>query len=140
MFDLILLAVDGSEHSRRAAQTAADLARAVKAKRLRIVTVYDAVPSYLGEPNLSGAIAARTAEAEKVLKAAEAIVGTIPTEIHREILEGPVAETILNVASTWKSDLIVMGSRGLGRLEGALLGSNSQKVVSHAACPVLIVR
>ncbi len=140
MFDLILLAVDGSEHSRRAAQTAADLARAVKAKRLRIVTVYDAVPSYLGEPNLSGAIAARSAEAEKILKAAETLVGNVPAEIHREILEGPVAETILDVASTWKSDVIVMGSRGLGRLEGALLGSNSQKVVSHASCPVLIVR
>ncbi len=140
MFDLILLAVDGSEHSRRAARAAADLARAVKAKRLRIVTVYDAVPTYLGEPNLSSAIAARTAEAEKVLKAAEAIVGNVPAEIHREILEGPVAETIIDVASTWKSDVIIMGSRGLGRLEGALLGSNSQKVVSHAACPVLIVR
>ncbi len=140
MFDLILLAVDGSEHSRRAARTAADLARAVKARRLRIVTVYEAVPSYLGEPNLSAAIAARSAEAEKILKAAEALVGDVPAEIHREILEGPVAETILEVASTWQSDVIVMGSRGLGRLQGALLGSNSQKVVSHAHCPVLIVR
>lgn len=140
MFDLILLAVDGSEHSQRAAETAADLARAVQAKRLRIVTVYEAVPSYLGEPNLSQAIAARSAEAEKVLNTAEAIVGKVPAEIHREILEGPVAETIIEVASTWKSNLIVMGSRGLGRLKGALLGSNSQKVVSHATCPVLIVR
>jgi nucleotide-binding universal stress UspA family protein len=46
----------------------------------------------------------------------------------------------VQVATTRKSELIVMGSRGLGRLEGALLGSNSQKVVSHAPCPVLIVR
>jgi nucleotide-binding universal stress UspA family protein len=44
------------------------------------------------------------------------------------------------VAAVQKSDLIVMGSRGLGRLAGAVLGSNSQKVVSHAPCPVLIVR
>jgi len=32
-----------------------------------------------------------------------------------------------------------MGSRGLGRLAGLLLGSQSQKVISHATCPVLIV-
>ncbi len=140
MFDRIMLAVDGSEHGQRAAQTAADLARAVKAKNLRIVAVYDAVPTYLGEPNLSKAIAARSTAAEKVLDMAEEIIGLVPAQLHREVLEGPVAEAILEVASTRNSDIIVMGSRGLGRIEGALLGSNSQKVVSHAPCPVLIVR
>lgn len=140
MFERILLAVDGSEHSQRAAQTAADLARAVKSTHLRIVSVYEAVPRYLGEPNMSQAIAAGTAQAEQVLKMAEKIIGTVPAELHREVLAGPVAEAILEVAGTWKSDIIVMGSRGLGRLEGALLGSNSQKVVNHAACPVLVVR
>ncbi len=140
MFDAILLAVDGSEHSQRAARTAGDLARAVKARRLRIVVAYEAVPSFLGEPNLSQAIAARSAEAEKVLRAAEQVVGSVPAELFREVLEGPAAEAIVEVAATWKSDLIVMGSRGLGRLQGALLGSTSQKVINHAHCPVLIVR
>jgi len=140
MFERILLAVDGSEHSQRAAQTAANLARALKAMHLRVVSVYEAVPAYLGEPNLSQGIAAGTAGAERVLDMAEKIIGTVPAELHREVLEGPVAEAILEVAATWKSDVIVMGSRGLGRLQGALLGSNSQKVVSHAACPVLVVR
>jgi nucleotide-binding universal stress UspA family protein len=57
-----------------------------------------------------------------------------------EVLEGSAAEAILEVASTRKSDLIVMGSRGLGTLSGLLLGSQSQKVVQHANCPVLIVK
>ncbi len=140
MFEKILLAVDGSEHSQRAAHAAAELARAIKAKNLRIVSVYEAVPTYLGEPNLSEAIASRSAEAEKVLQAAEQAVGAIPAQIHREVLEGPVAEAIITVAATRKSDLIVMGSRGLGRLQGALLGSTTQKVVNHSHCPVLIVR
>ena len=49
-------------------------------------------------------------------------------------------ESIIEVARIRDSSLIVMGSRGLGRLAGLVLGSTSQKVVSHAPCPVLIVR
>jgi nucleotide-binding universal stress UspA family protein len=37
-------------------------------------------------------------------------------------------------------DLIVMGTRGLGRLPSLIMGSQSQKVVSQADCPVLLVR
>jgi nucleotide-binding universal stress UspA family protein len=140
MFELILLAVDGSEHAQRAAAVAADLARALKAREVRVVVAYEPVPVYLGEPNMSRAIAAHTKEAEEILDKARVVIGDIPAELHTEILEGPVAEAILAVARTRKSDIIVMGSRGRGRLEGALLGSNSQKVVSHAPCPVLIVR
>jgi nucleotide-binding universal stress UspA family protein len=140
MFDLVLLAFDGSEHSKRAAKIAADLARTAKSSELRIVVAFDPVPGFLGEPNLSSVIATRTMEAEQMLAAAKAEVGSIPGSVAGEILEGPVAEAILNIAQSRKIDLIVMGSRGLGRLEGALLGSNSQKVVSLAPCPVLIVR
>ncbi len=140
MFDMILLAVDGSDHAQRAARVAADLARAMKSKELRVVVAFDPIPSYLGEPNLSHAGAARTQEAEEIMANARALLGKIPGELHEEVLEGSAAEAILKVATTRGSDIIVMGSRGLGRLEGALLGSNSQKVVSHAPCPVLIVR
>jgi nucleotide-binding universal stress UspA family protein len=112
----------------------------VKATEIRVVIAYDPIPSYLGEPNLGQAIAARMKEAEEILEKTRAVVGTTPAQFHPEILEGPAAEAILEVAATRKSEIIVMGSRGLGRLEGALLGSNSQKVVSHARCPVLIVR
>jgi nucleotide-binding universal stress UspA family protein len=66
--------------------------------------------------------------------------GEIPGEIHTDLIEGDAAETIIEVAKTRNSDLFVMGSRGLGRLAGLLLGSTSQKVLSHAPCPVLIVR
>ena len=140
MFKNILLGVDGSEHALHAAKTAADLARSMNSKILRVVVAFEAVPPYLGEPNLQSAISARMKEAETILAEAMKTIGEIPGEIHTEILEGPPAEAILDVADTRKSDLIVMGSRGLGRLAGALLGSQSQKVVRHATCPVLIVR
>jgi nucleotide-binding universal stress UspA family protein len=140
MFDFILLAVDGSEHANRAAKIAANLARLANSKEIRIVVAFDPVPSYLGEPNMNQVIASRTRAAEQILTGAKALIGRTPAQLHEEILEGPVADAILNVAATRKVDVIVMGSRGLGRLEGALLGSNSQKVVSLASCPVLIVR
>ena len=140
MFDKILLAVDGSDHAKHAARKASELARTVKPKEFRIVVVYDPIPVYLGEPNIQFAIDSRKALAEKVLEDAMAEVGDVPSELHTEILEGDAAEGIINVANTRKSDLIVMGSRGLGRLAGLLVGSTSQKVVSHANCPVLIVR
>jgi nucleotide-binding universal stress UspA family protein len=140
MFDLILLGADGSEHAQRAAKVAGDLARALKSKEVRIVVAFDPVPSYLGEPNISQAEAARARAADEILTKTKAALGSVPGEVHDETLAGSPAEAIVQVATTRKSELIVMGSRGLGRLEGALLGSNSQKVVSHAPCPVLIVR
>ena len=140
MFNKILLAVDGSEHGLHAAQVAGELARAMKAESLRIVVAYDPIPPYLGEPNLQQAIEARLVNANAILESAVGAVGKVPAKINTELIEGSPAEAILEVAATRSSDVIVMGSRGRGRIAGALLGSNSQKVVSHAPCPVLIVR
>jgi nucleotide-binding universal stress UspA family protein len=140
MFNNIVLAVDGSEHALHAARKAGELARTMKSENLWIVVAYDPIPPYLGEPNLQDAITARLDEANSVLQMAVNAVGTIPGEIRKEILEGPPAEEIIKVAEFRKCDLIVMGSRGLGKLAGLVLGSQSQKVVSHAPCPVLIIR
>jgi nucleotide-binding universal stress UspA family protein len=140
MFENILLAVDGSEHALHAAQVAANLANAMNSKTLRIVVAYDPIPPYLGEPNLQYAINARLNEAQEMLQKAARAVGNVTAEVHSEHLEGDAAEMIIESAKTHNSDVIVMGSRGLGRFTGLLLGSTSQKVVSHAPCPVLIVR
>lgn len=140
MFERILLAVDGSEHALHATRKAAELARSMSPKDFRIVVAYDPIPLYLGEPNMQIAITNRKGEAEEVLNLAVKEVGDVPCEIHTEIIEGDPASAILEVAHIRKSSVIVMGSRGLGRLAGLVLGSTSQKVVSHAPCPVLIVR
>lgn len=140
MFERILLAVDGSEHALHAAQKAAELARLMKPKELRVVVVYDTIPMYLGEPNMQIAITSRKGEAESILEKTVQTIGEVPCEVHTGIIEGSPAESIIEVANTRKSDVIVMGSRGLGRLAGLVLGSTSQKVVAHAPCPVLIVR
>lgn len=140
MFEKILLAVDGSDHALHAAKLAGDLARQMNSKWVHVVIAFDPIPIYLGEPDLQIVINARLKEAQKILKEAGDAVEQIPGEVHTEMLEGSPAEAVIEVARTRESDLIVMGSRGLGRIAGAVLGSTSQKVVSHAPCPVLIVR
>jgi nucleotide-binding universal stress UspA family protein len=50
---------------------------------------------------------------------------------------GPPAETLVRLSA--EVDLIVVGARGLGALKRLLLGSVSERVLRHAACPVLIV-
>lgn len=139
MFKNILLAVDGSEHAIRAARIAADLARCHQAS-LRLVAVYEPIPPYLGEPNFQLILDAQLRDADKNVEKTLEIVGEIPGEINTEILQGPPAEAILDVVKARECDLIVMGSRGLGQLAGLLLGSQSQKVLNHAPCPVLIVK
>ena len=139
MFKNILLAVDGSEHATRAARTAGDLARTLGAD-LTIVTVFDPVPNYLGETNLQAFVSNQKMNAEKILADTLEEVGELPAGRILEILEGPVAEAVLRVAEVRKNDLIIMGTRGLSRLTGALLGSQSQKVVSNASCPVMLIK
>jgi nucleotide-binding universal stress UspA family protein len=140
MFEKILLAVDGSEHSLHAAREAGDLARAMKSEILRIVVAFDGIPGYLGEPNMEQAIEARMKAANGILQKAQDAVGKIPGEIHTELIEGSPAEAIINVAKTRGSTVIVMGSRGMSAIAELVLGSTSHKVVSHASCPVLVVR
>jgi len=60
--------------------------------------------------------------------------------VHKEIAVGDPADMILDEAKVRDADLIVVGSRGLNAAQRFLLGSVSPKVVSHAHCPVLIVR
>ncbi len=137
MFKTILLAYDGSEHAKRAAQVAKAEGKAHGA-RLLVVHVYEPVPDYLGEPFFEEALKRRLERAEAVLKEGLALVG-LPPE-NGLLLEGEPAGAILEAAHGEKADLIVMGTRGLGALGGLFLGSQSQKVVAQAPCPVLLVR
>jgi len=60
-------------------------------------------------------------------------------DVHEELLFGPPAAEILSVADVRGCDLIVMGARGQGGLRSLLFGSQTQKVLGQAHCPVLVV-
>jgi len=139
MFEKILLAVDGSDHALHAARKAAEMARTMHSE-IHVLMVYDPIPLYLGEPNMQVVYVNRKSEADEVLNTALKELGDLPGQVTHEVIEGDAATAIIDAAIANKSDVIVMGSRGLGRLTGLLVGSTSQKVVAHAPCPVLIVR
>ncbi len=60
--------------------------------------------------------------------------------IETRLLRGRPASAIVEEADDLRADLVVVGSRGLGRLRSMLLGSVSAEVVDHAPCPVLVAR
>jgi nucleotide-binding universal stress UspA family protein len=131
----ILVAVDGSEYGLRAAKVAADFARALAA-HLTVLTVYAEPSAALGEPNYSEALH----EGRRALDSArQAVIAGGGPEPETECLGGAPAETILSVARDGAYDLVVVGSRGRGRLQAALLGSVSSAVAARAGRPVLVV-
>ena len=139
----ILLATDGSEEAKLAATTAADLAQKTNSE-LHLITVGPDLPLYeLPEhpAEFEDVLRENRREAKEMLeqqtKRIEESGGTVK-ETH--LREGRVEEEIVEVAEELGAGLIVMGSRGHGRLSRALMGSVSDAVVRHAHCPVTIVR
>jgi len=148
MFQNIIVALDGSKHSKRAAHVAIDLAKRYGSK-LQFITVTkkpprlsDELQRYMDIEHLKGTTDVLvTNVAKNILAEAEEDARSKGLETVKTIAKsGPVARTIVDVAKRQKADLIVMGSRGLGTVEGFLLGSVSHKVVSLADCNVMTVR
>lgn len=108
--------------------------------RVTIVTAYEPIPRDPDTPHLEELMARRPAESQAIPEEAAAVLQREAIGHDGEVLKGPAAEAILNVARMHQCELIVMGSRGRGRLETMLLGSVSQRVVQEAPCPMLIVR
>ena len=139
----ILLATDGSEEAQLAATTAADLAQKTNSE-LHLITVGADYPLYeLPEhpADFEDVLRENRREAKEMLerqaKRIEESGGSV-NETH--LREGRAEEEIVELAEEIGAGLIVMGSRGHGRLRRALLGSISDAVVRHAHCPVTIVR
>ena len=139
----ILLATDGSKEAQLAATTAADLAQKTNSE-LHVLTVGPDYPLYELPEHPAGfedVLRENRREAKEMLeqqaKWIEESGGTVKETYLRE---GRADEEIVEVAEEIGAGLIVLGSRGHGRLRRALMGSVSDAVVRHAHCPVTIVR
>ena len=79
-------------------------------------------------------------QAEILVKEAIERLGLTPGEVNTVVREGDTKLTVLKVADELEADLIVMGSRGLGRLQSILGNSTSQYVFQLSTRPMLLVR
>jgi nucleotide-binding universal stress UspA family protein len=137
----ILVATDGSREAELAVTTAADLAKST-ASELHVVHVGQMPLVYHPERHAYRAeYEEHEQEAQQLLEAqVERIKGAGATVAQAHLRMGRADEEIVELAQSTEAGLIVMGSRGRGRLRRALLGSVSESVVRHAHCPVTIVR
>ena len=129
----IVVGVDESGGGRAALAWAVDEARRWEAT-LEVVLAW----SYLVQPSSEFRPDFDAEAAEELLDRLLAEVDTAGVEIDRRIVNELPAPTLLAAADG--ADLVVVGARGLGGFTGLLLGSVSQQVVTHAACPVVVVR
>lgn len=138
----VLLATDGSKDAALAARAATDLSIQTGAE-LHLVHVWkplDATAGYPGEA-LAVDLDRLESRAADILEAESGRITESGAKVAGEHLEsGPVPDKILDVAEEIGADMIVVGSRGLGRVKRLLLGSVSEAVVHHARCPVLVLR
>lgn len=144
----VLACTDGSPRSRKAVATAARLARACGAK----LTVLFVVPPYVlptyGEaaqyiPGVTPTLYKQRADAlaKEVLAPAARIAHKAGVDCETLAVNAPEPWSgVLHAAHQRKCDLIVMASHGRRGLARALLGSETQKVLTHSRIPVLVVR
>ena len=146
-FSKILVAVDSSEESFKAAQYAMDLAKKAKEAQLIALTVNETPSSFLSiiEPS------ALEKWREHIKAESEILFNRISTygldidshvQLRTEIIDSAqsVYAAIVDYAEKENVDLIVLGTRGKTGLKRILLGSTASSVVTYATCPVLVVK
>jgi nucleotide-binding universal stress UspA family protein len=141
----ILLATDGSDEAKLATQAATELSRDTGSE-LHVVYVLPAPAQLIGhhlysQETRESVIAGAERDAEVFLKEqAEQIGANGGKVVETHFRSGDPDKEILRTAESLDVGVIVIGSRGLGALSRALMGSVSDSVVRHAHCPVFVVR
>lgn len=137
MFERILVAVDGSPKSEQTIAIALDMAQrytsSVTVAHVREYERYEGSDVDMGPP-ISG---------EQLIEEVTARFRDAGLEVHgelRRVSSGDTPQQIVEIAKQAEADLIILGSRGMSEWRSLLLGGVATKVVSHASCPVLLVR
>jgi len=148
MFKTILVSTDGSEHAEKAMEFAANIAASYKAKLVLLHVIpttevpedlkrfanlehIEGSPSYVRYKYVAEGIMREATE-----KAAECGAEDIETVF----ADGDAATAIIKEAKERQVDMIVLGSRGLSKLKGLLMGSVSRKVSELAPCTCVTVK
>ena len=136
-FQRILVAFDASPHAEHALDVALSMAGDMKAKLIVLAVIRPPEPAESAEFN---AVLEDTRERYELsfvpvrVRAKEKEI-----ELETDIVVGHLAEQILHRAEAIQASLIVLGKRSHTILHRWMLGSNSERVLKYAHCPVMIV-
>lgn len=139
MFKKILVPLDGSEHSRKALETAIQIAQRFDGK-ITLIHVYSIGGLAASPEPVHDFIQAIRRVGARILEEEEKKLKTKGIQVDTILVEGHVVDKIVKTCREGGFDLIVMGARGLSRAKELILGSVSEGVTRHACCPVLVVK
>jgi nucleotide-binding universal stress UspA family protein len=139
----ILVPTDFSVHSQNAAEVAADLAKKYNAQLILLhalqMPVYESNAQYANYQNIPEGLYFMKLARQKFeeFKAQDFLQGV---EVVEAVQMQGTYESIVEQATKHQIDLIVMGSRGTSGLKEVFVGSNTEKVIRLAKCPVLTIK
>ncbi|BAL27207.1 universal stress protein [Azoarcus sp. KH32C] len=147
MFGHLLVPIDGSELSQQTVEKAVVFAREIKAHITFFFVRADVEASVYGDAALLRSTdpeifeKAADEEARSILMQAQVVANSsgINSEVLSAISDHPY-EAIIAAAENRRCDLIVMASHGRRGIKGVVLGSQTQKVLTHSKFPVLVYR
>jgi nucleotide-binding universal stress UspA family protein len=133
----IVVGVDGSPSSAEALRWAVNQAR-LTGQMVQAVIAWE-FPPFSGLPPLGEEVDWADVGRAILGKAVHSALAERDARgVNQHVARGGPAQVLLDAARG--ADLLVVGCRGYGGFSGLLLGSVSQHVVTHAACPVVVVR
>jgi nucleotide-binding universal stress UspA family protein len=142
MLSKILVPVDGSENSFRALEQAIFLATKIQEAQITVLYIIEHPPTvYIYSPKIIEKLQADyEREYTKILQRCKEMANRSGINIHTVLVEGDPASKIIGYSDMEKFDLIIMGSRGMGKFKELIIGSVSNKVLHHAKSSVMLVR
>ena len=132
----IVVGFDGSDHAREARRRACALAG--DGSHVTVLTAYRIPPEIREYEFFEDLVGAFRQTAEETLQDAREVVPDGPFEVRYVAVEGGAAGALTSCARERGADLIVVGTRGLGRLRAAL-GGVTTRLLHDPPCPVLVV-
>ncbi|MBD1426838.1 universal stress protein [Sphingobacterium arenae] len=145
-FNRILLAVDDTPCTAKAIDYAKDLVREFRSSLALVTVVPPTSPANYGADPLLGQQPIVVPEVSEIQQeSAQRFLESIAADFEgaQEVFlfneVGNVRDEILNTATEWTADLIVMGSNGRTGFEHFISGSVSESVIRKASCPVLVI-
>lgn len=141
MFTKILVPVDGSDNSYKALEAALVLSEKL-GSNISVVNVMEQVPitHIESEKLLNELLEAYKKENQEILSKCSDIARQKGIAIKTVLLQGNPAPVILDYSKKENFDLVIMGSRGMGKFKELILGSVSSKIVHHSLCAIMIIR